>query len=186
MNWRHPSCYCVFPKAPTAESGTIGGILGTRPMQHTSDWLLISILRCIYQNNGNHTRAVFASCFILESCKHRVGKIRTLLRQSGSAESLKLQRALLAMEGSAHPVYQTLIFWGSGSETSSLVPRPSWHETILWSGTIRKSVRVVDKKCGGYFTKWNRTQLRSKIWNGTDLMEHSFLSCIAQKKVADH
>ena len=46
----------------------------------------------------------------------------------------------------------------------------------------QKSVRVVDKKCGGYFTKWNRTQLRSKIWNGTDLMEHSFLSCIAQKK----
>ena len=32
----------------------------------------------------------------------------------------------------------------------------------------------------------NRTELRSKIWNGTGLTECSFLSCTAQKMVADH
>ena len=58
-----------------------------RPVcRRTSDWLLINILMCVYWN-ANHTRAIFAFCFVLESCKHQAGKIRTLLRVSGSAES---------------------------------------------------------------------------------------------------
>ena len=58
-----------------------------RPVcRRTSDWLLINILMCVYWN-ANRTRAVFAFCFVLESCKHQAGKIRTLLRVSGSAES---------------------------------------------------------------------------------------------------
>ena len=32
----------------------------------------------------------------------------------------------------------------------------------------------------------NGTELRSKIRNGTGLTERSFLSCAAQKEVADH
>ena len=46
--------------------------------RHTSDWLLISILMCVY----NHT-----FCYVLESCKHQVGKIRMHLQVSGSTES---------------------------------------------------------------------------------------------------
>ena len=58
-----------------------------RPVcRRTSDWLLINILMCVYWN-ANRTIAVFAFCFVLESCKHQAGKIRTLLRVSGSAES---------------------------------------------------------------------------------------------------
>ena len=45
----------------------------------TSDWLLI---RCVFSENANCTRAVFAFCFVLESCEHQTGKIRMLLRAS--------------------------------------------------------------------------------------------------------
>ena len=48
-----------------------------------------------------------------------MGKIRTLLRESGSAESLKLQRTLLAMEGSA-PLFVTVPF-----------TRPSFFEGLV-------------------------------------------------------
>ena len=106
-NWTYPSFYCVFQRLLLQRVVQYEVLSEPDLCRHTSNWL--SILRCIYQNNGNHTRAVFVSCFILESCKHRVGKIRTLLRESGSAESLRLQRALLAMEGSA-PLFVIILF----------------------------------------------------------------------------
>ena len=56
----------------------------------TSNWLLINILI----RNANCTRAVFAFCFILESCKTKQVRLECL------CECLALQKALLVTEGS--------------------------------------------------------------------------------------
>ena len=51
--------------------------------QHTSNWMFVGILMCVYQKCFVH-----GSCLrILGSCEHQAEKIRTLLQVSGSAES---------------------------------------------------------------------------------------------------
>ena len=72
---------------------------------------------CAFFGNANHTRTVFAFCFVLESCKCQAGKIEHLYR------CLVQQKTLQALQGLAinkfltfHsvtlppcPVYQTLL-----------------------------------------------------------------------------
>ena len=73
---------------------------------------------CAFIRNANCTRAVFAFCFVLESCKPNQ------VRFERFCESLALQKTLLATEGSPidkipnvpqctllpRPIYQTLLF----------------------------------------------------------------------------
>ena len=95
----------------------------TAPGMRTSDWLLSSILMCVYR-----TRTIFAFCFVLESCKHQAGKIERLYA------CLVQQKTLQALQGLAinkltfpsvhfHPTPFTRpsfsIFRGSGSETNN-------------------------------------------------------------------
>ena len=81
-------------------------------------------------------RAVFAFCFVLESCEHQGERLERL------CECLVQHKVLLATEGSVinnipnilqctlppHPVYQTLLF-------ECLDPRliASHHVTVMWS-----------------------------------------------------
>jgi len=90
-----------------------------RPVwRRTSDWLLISILMCVYCGNANRTRTVFAFCFVLGSCKRQAGKIERLYW------CLVQQKTLQTLQGSAikkipnipqcalppWPMCQTLLF----------------------------------------------------------------------------
>ena len=84
----------------------------TAPGMRTSDWLLSSILMCVYR-----TRTIFAFCFVLESCKHQAGKIERLY------VCLVQQKTQQGLQGSANntipnipqctlpprPVYKTLL-----------------------------------------------------------------------------
>ena len=95
--------------------------------RRTSDWLWLAFW-CAFIGNANCTRTVFMFCFVLESCKHQVGKIERLYA------CLVQQKTLQALQGLAinkfltfhsahfHPALFTRssfpIFQGSGSETT--------------------------------------------------------------------
>ena len=86
---------------------------------------------CAFIGNANHTRTVFAFCFVLVSCKRQAGKIERLYW------CLVQQKTLQTLQGSAinkipnipqctllpRPMCQTLLsdFQGSGSETKHYV-----------------------------------------------------------------
>ena len=115
----------------------------TAPGMRTSDWLLSSILMCVYR-----TRTIFAFCFVLESCKYQAGKIERLYAcfvQQKKLYRLCKIRQLIKFHRSVHlhPASFTRpsfpIFRGSGSKTSY----PAALYLLLLVSTISLSINLL-------------------------------------------